>query len=199
MWENILKSMSCTIEDLKKWLKNNLDEERYLHTIGVAECAEKLAEKYGSDKEKAYLTGLLHDCAKCISKDDLKNMIKNYSDLCDGELINPKTYHAPAGAILAKQEFGIIDDEILSAVRWHTLGKKDMSLFEKIIFLADKIEEKTRPNEWTKPIKDVLDTENGLNKAILICYKNTIKSLVDRDLMICQTTIDIYNDLIKNM
>ena len=74
-----------------------------------------------------------------------------------------------------------------------------MTEFEKIIFLADKIESETRPPEWTAPIKKVLEEENGLDKALLICYGNTIKSLVDRNLKICKTTIDIYNKLLDDL
>lgn len=189
--------MDCTnLEECKKWLKENLNEERYEHSLGTAECAALLAERYGLDKDKAYFCGLIHDCAKCVPNGDLKSMICNCKDLCEGELSNHKTYHAPAGAIMAKELFCVEDEEILSAIRWHTLGRSDMSDFEKIIFLADKIESKTRPDAWTEPIKKVLNEENGLNKAILICYKNTIKSLVDRDLRICKTTIDIYNKLL---
>ena len=179
----------------KEWLKANLDEERYEHSLGVAECAEELAERFGLDKEKAYLCGLIHDCAKCFSNDELKNSICNCNDLCDGELINPKTYHAPAGAILARQEFGICDDEILSATRWHTLGKIEMSDFEKVIFIADKVEKRTRPLEHREPIEKAL--EKGLDEALLVCYGATIKSLVDRNLKICSQTIDIYNHLLN--
>ena len=186
------------LEECKKWLKEHLNEERYTHSLGTAECAEELAEKYGLDKERAYFCGLIHDCAKCFPVNELKTIICNCFDLCDGELINPKTYHAPAGAILAKKEFGVEDEEILSAIRWHTLGKEDMSDFEKIIFIADKIETKTRPNEWAEPIRQALKEKNGLNKALLICYGNTIKSLVDRNLKICTTTIEIYNKLLEN-
>lgn len=190
--------MDCTnLEECKKWLKENLSDERYRHSLGTAECAAELAKKYGLDEEKAYFCGLIHDCAKCLPKEKLKSMISECNYLCEGELINPKTYHAPAGAILAKEYFCVKDDEILSAIRWHTLGKENMGTFEKIIFLADKIEAETRPDEWTKPIKDALNEENGLNKALLICYKNTIKSLVDRDLKICKITVDIYNKLLE--
>lgn len=192
--------MICTnLEECKKWLKENLNDERYRHSIGTAECASKLAEKFGLDKERAYFCGLIHDCAKCIPSSDLKDMIISCKDLCEGELNNPKTYHAPAGAIMAKENFCVEDEEILSAIRWHTLGKENMSKFEKIIFLADKIEAETRPEEWTAPIKAVLDEENGLDKAILVCYKNTIKSLVERNLKICKTTIDIYNKLLETV
>lgn len=181
------------------WLKENLSQERFEHTLGTAECAEELAERFGLDTEKAYLCGLLHDCAKCFPNDDLKSKICDCGFLCEGEIENPKTYHAPAGAILAKEEFDICDDEILSAIRWHTLGKVEMSDFEKIIFLADKIETKTRPAELILPIRAVLNEENGLDKALLICYGNTIKSLVDRNLKICKITIDIYNELLKKL
>ena len=179
----------------KHWLKANLDPERYEHSIGVAECAQELAIRFGLDSEKAYLCGLIHDCAKCFSNEELKNSICNCNDLCDGELINPKTYHAPAGAIFAKQEFGICDEEILSATRWHTLGKVEMSDFEKIIFIADKIEKRTRPLEHREPIEKALD--KSLDHALLVCYGSTIKSLVDRDLKICYQTIEIYNNLLN--
>ncbi len=75
------------------WLKDNLSVERFEHTLGTAECAEELAERFGLDAEKAYLCGLLHDCAKCFPNDDLKSMICDCGFLCEGEIENPKTYH----------------------------------------------------------------------------------------------------------
>ena len=78
---------------------------------------------------------------------------------------------------------------------WHTLGKLNMTNFEKIIFLADKIEPNTRDKSYAQNIKSVLKEQNGLNKAILMCYKETIKSLVARDLKICTLTVEIYNKL----
>jgi HD superfamily phosphohydrolase YqeK len=101
--------------------------------------------------------------------------------------------------MLAQKEFKVEDPEILSAIRWHTLGKENMTDFEKIIFLADKIEERTRPYELINPIKNALNEENGLDKALLICYGNTIKSLVERNLKICKITVDIYNDLLNKL
>ncbi len=188
--------MVCTIEYIKNWLKENLNEERFEHSIGTAECAEKLAEKFGLDKEKAYFTGLIHDCAKCMPKDKTMQILKTLP-LEDGEFCNQKTHHAPVGAYVAKKEFGVNDEEVLSAIRWHTLGKVDMTTFEKIIFLADKIESRTRPCEHCEPIINALNN-GGLDAALLICYKNTIKSLVDRDLRICLITIEIYNSLLNN-
>lgn len=182
-------------EEILNWLKENLSEERYFHTLGTAECAKELAQNYNLDKEKAYTAGLLHDCAKCFTTEKLLEIIKGNLDVEKSEMLNYKTLHAPVSAYIAEKEFGVCDDEILSAIRWHTLGKTDMSLFEKIIFLADKIEPNTRDKEHIENIREILKEENGLNKALLKLYKETIKSLVKRDLKICLTTIEIYNKL----
>ena len=187
-----------TIEDIKEWLRENLSDERYEHSLGAADCAKILAEKYGADMDKAYFTGLIHDCAKCLPKKEMFEILK-IIPLEEGELENPKTHHAPAGAYVAKKEFGVEDDEILSAIRWHTIGKLNMTLFEKIIFLADKIETRTRPAEYREPVTKLLDEDDGLNKALLLCYENTIKSLVDRKLTICTATVDIYNELLNKV
>lgn len=180
---------------IQKWLKDNLNEERYIHTLGTAECAKELALKFKLDSEKAYLAGLLHDCAKCFSNDKLLDIIHKYLLVEECEMLNYKTLHAPVSAYIAEKEFNITDSEILSAIRWHTLGKLDMSNFEKIIFIADKIEPNTRDKEYSDKIRILLDEEKGLDKALLKCYKETIKSLVKRDLKICLLTIEIYNKL----
>ncbi|CDE62562.1 predicted HD superfamily hydrolase involved in NAD metabolism [Fusobacterium sp. CAG:439] len=181
--------------EILKWLKDNLNEERYIHTLGTAECARELAIKYRLDSEKAYLAGLLHDCAKCFSNDKLLDIIHKHLQVEECEMLNYKTLHAPVSAYIAEKEFHVTDKEILSAIRWHTLGKLDMTDFEKIIFLADKIEPNTRDKEYSSEIRSLLDEEKGLDKALLRCYKETIKSLVKRDLKICILTIEIYNKL----
>ena len=189
-----------SIESILDWLKSNLTEKRYAHSIGTAECARNLAVKYSLEPEKAYLAGLLHDCAKCFSTEKLISLIEeNIPEVDEIEKSNKKTLHAPVSAYVAKQTFGVNDEEILSAIRWHTLGKLNMTDFEKIIFLADKIEERTRENWYAQPIRSYLTEKNGLNKPILQCYKQTIKSLVERDLMICPLTIDIYNQYQKDL
>lgn len=188
--------IKISTEELLDWLKKNLNEERYEHSLGTADCAKNLAQKYNLDTEKAYVAGLLHDCAKCFSTEKLLSMIEyNHLDVEDIEKMNYKTLHAPVSAFVAEKDFGVTDKEILSSIRWHTIGKVEMSDFEKIIFLADKIETRTREPEHAQPIRDKLQEKNGLNEALLQCYRQTIKSLVDRDLKICPITIDIYNKL----
>lgn len=187
--------------EILSWLKNNLNEERYIHTLGTAECAKELANKFNLNSEKAYLAGLLHDCAKCFSNEKLLDIIHQHLNVEECEMLNYKTLHAPVSAYIAEKEFQVNDKEILSAIRWHTLGKLDMTDFEKIVFLADKIEPNTRDKEYSDKIKALLNEPNGINKALLKCYKETIKSLVKRDLKICLLTIDIYNklqDLVQN-
>ncbi|CCX79911.1 metal dependent phosphohydrolase [Clostridium sp. CAG:715] len=184
-----------------EWLKNNLNEKRYIHTLGTADCAKELAKQFKLNQDKAYLAGLLHDCAKCFPNEKLLDIIHKHLDIEECEMLNYKTLHAPVSAYIAETEFKITDKEILSAIRWHTLGKLDMTDFEKIVFIADKIEPNTRDEEYSAKIRDLLSEENGLNKALLKCYKETIKSLVKRDLKICLLTIKIYNklqDLVQN-
>lgn len=185
--------------EIINWLKKNLSDEKYQHSVGVANCAKELAEKYQEDIEKAYLAGLLHDCAKCLDKENSLKYINEFVEITDDEKMNSKTWHAPIGAYLAEKVFNIKDKEILSAIRCHTLGKIKMTRFEKIIFLADKIEPETRDKSWHDENIKLLKEKNGLDKAVLNCYNSTIRSLCDRNLKICKLTIDIYNDMLDEV
>ena len=116
-------------KELLEWLKENLSEERYLHSLGTAECAKELAEKYKLDAEKAYIAGLMHDCAKCFSKEKLHEILdKNWSvEAC--EMLNYKTFHASVSAYVAEEDYGEKVEDILSASRWQSLDKIDMTDF----------------------------------------------------------------------
>ena len=194
--------MDCTKTNEKamSWLKGTLDEERLLHSLGCAQCAVELAQKFNLDEKRAYIAGLLHDCAKCLDEEKMVEIAKNLN-LDEEEISNHKVIHAPVSSYIAQTEFGIEDEEILSSIRWHTIGKLNMTLFEKVVFLADKIEPNTRDLDFRDKVlmflEDENGLENGLNRALLLCYKETIKSLVVRGLRICQQTIDIYNSMLK--
>ena len=191
--------MNCT--EIEKELKEILTPERYMHTLGVKDCAVELAKRYGADVKKAEIAGLLHDCAKCMEKEALKSFIaKNIKDIQKNEMKNYKTLHAPVGANLVCTKYKINDKEIINAVRWHTLGRVNMGLLEKIIFLADKIEKNTRDINYRNEILKILEEnegEKGLNLALLRCFEETIKSLTERNLYICMTTVDVYNWLLE--
>ena len=189
-----------SIDEIESWLKENLCEERYIHSLGVMEAAVELAQMFNMDVEKAKITGLLHDAAKCFSNEKLLEIIHQHiPEVHDCELLNYKTLHAPVSAYLAKSQFGIEDQEILDAIRWHTLGRCNMSDFEKIIFLADKIEARTRDKEFRHQCLELLKEDKGLDKALFKCFEATIKSLVDRRLAICHITIDVYNELLEKI
>lgn len=128
-------------QKIKKELSKELDSKRYEHTLGVAYTASCLAMRYDYDITKAYIAGLLHDCAKCMSHNERINYCKkNNLEVTEIEKTNPSLLHAKVGADLSKRKYGIEDEEICSAVRYHTTGRPNMTLLEKIIFIADYME-----------------------------------------------------------
>lgn len=195
-----MKAMKMNLDYIKNWLKANLDEERYIHVLASEKTAKELAIRFGADEEKASLSALLHDCAKCIETEELYKLIEeNNLNVSKIELASYKTLHAPVGAYLAKQQFGIVDKEVLQSIRFHTIGRVGMSLIEKIVFLADKIEPATREKEYINKVKSALDKNNNIDDALLICYDSTIRRLLDRQLIINPQTIEVYNDLVVTL
>lgn len=175
-------------------LKQALSVQRFAHSLVTAEKAQKIAEKYGLNGEKAYLAGLFHDCAKCFEYEKLR-AIGEKMGLEESELNNRKVLHAPVSAYVAKYEYGIDDEEIFSAIRWHTLGTLGMSDFDKVIFLADKVEPLTRESSHIGLIEKSL--EISLDEGMLQSYRQTIVSLAERRLPVCVRTIDVYNDFLS--
>lgn len=137
--------MAKKTDDLIKKLTKAMEEvqtgKRFQHTLGVEFTAAALAMKHDEVLLDAQLAGLLHDCAKCLSDEKLiKICVKNHLDISEVERRNPYLLHGKAGAVLAKSEFGIEDQNILNAIQYHTTGRPGMSKLEKIIFIADYIE-----------------------------------------------------------
>ncbi len=131
------------IKDLKKELKKEMDDSRYEHTLGVMYTCAALAMRYNYDLEKAMLAGLLHDCAKCMpNAKKLKMAEKHHLEISELERKNPFMLHAKLGAFLAKKKYDIEEEEILDAIRWHTTGRPQMTLLDKIVYIADYIEPK---------------------------------------------------------
>ena len=129
--------------EIRKKVKKELDKERYEHTKGVMYTAACLAMAYEADIDKAMLAGLLHDCAKCIPNDEKIALCEKHDMLISAvERENPHLLHAKAGAILAEKKYGVHDPEILHAIIVHTTGEPEMSLLDKIIYVADYIEPK---------------------------------------------------------
>lgn len=122
-------------------LEMKLDPMRYEHSLSVSYTCMNLAMRYGYDVEKAELAGLLHDCGKRYSDDIiLKKCKKHNISFTPEEEAAPAVLHANYGAWLAQNKYGIQDPEILSAILYHTTGKPDMTILEKIVYVADYIE-----------------------------------------------------------
>ena len=131
------------VETMQEKLQSALSVKRYIHTMGVAEEAVKLAEIYGTpqDQQKARVAGLLHDCAKDYPEAMRLRFCKEYKVKMD-EIMEKQTdlIHPFLGAEVARREYQVTDEDILNAIRYHTTGRAGMSLLEKIIFIADYIE-----------------------------------------------------------
>ena len=133
--------MNEFIQYARKKLKKKLSESRYEHTLSVSYTCVCLAMRYGYPLEKAEIAGLLHDCAKCYPEDSyVSRCSKHGIPLTDEEKAAPAVLHAKLGAWMAKERYGIKDEEILSAIACHTTGKPGMGLLDKILYIADYIE-----------------------------------------------------------
>lgn len=129
------------INKIKKDLKEKLSKNRYEHSLRVADYCKRLAVIYKVDENRAYLSGLVHDCAKNLEEFYMLNKKLNSDIIFDTEeKDNENLRHAPIGAVVCKDLYGIFDEEIISAVRYHTTAKENMTLLEKILFISDKIE-----------------------------------------------------------
>ena len=128
------------IADIKKYIKSVMSEKRYEHTLGVAKTAKKIAKLYGVDEYKAEMAALLHDCAKNRTIEEMRRMITKEEELSDEEYNLPEILHGFAGAIYARNLFRVEEKEILNAIKYHTIGRKNMSPLEKIVYISDVIE-----------------------------------------------------------
>ena len=129
------------IVTFRKQLKSKLDTMRYEHSVSVSYTCIALAMRYGFSLEKAELAGLLHDCAKRYTDNELIARCQKHGlSLTESELKAPAVIHAKYGAWMARNKFGIQDEEILSAIQCHTTGKPGMGILDKILYIADYIE-----------------------------------------------------------
>lgn len=123
------------------FVRERISDKRYAHTLRVADTAERLAKLHGLDAEKVRLAALLHDAAREFKKEEFPRLAKEWN-LPVGELEqeNPKLLHGPVAAELARRELGLEDEEILEAIRVHTVGESGMSKLALALYVADKIE-----------------------------------------------------------
>lgn len=174
-------------------VKEQLSPERYQHTLGVLETAIRLANKYGGSIKKIELAAIFHDYAKYRSIEEMVEVVQNEG--MDQKLLTygKQLLHGPVGAYLVRTEIGINDEGILDGIRYHTTGRVNMSLLEKIIYLADYIE----PNRNFYGVKDVRElAEESLDEALIAAIGNTMKLLVAKRQPVFPDTLAAYNELI---
>ncbi|MBR6271434.1 MAG: nicotinate-nucleotide adenylyltransferase [Lachnospiraceae bacterium] len=159
-----------SVLQIKYSLKYLLKPLRYKHSLGVAETSEKLAVRHGyQDQKKAYLAGLLHDCGK------------PFADALS---------HAAVGAGVARRHFGIDDEEVLSAIRCHTIGREGMSLLDKIVFVADLIEPGRSGFPEIESIRKAAFED--IDRALLMCMESTRNYLKSQGRSIDEESVKVY-------
>ena len=176
-------------------IESRLDRKRVQHTLGVEKEAMRLVRRYGGDMEKAQIAALLHDVAKKIKKKEKLNLAQIYNIERDpGSRQDPGRLHGPLAAEMMRRELGISDPDILNAVRYHTTGRENMSRLEKIIYLADLIEE-GRDFPGVEELREL--AEEDLDTALLEGMRHVLLYLVENRSPVQLLSIEAYNDLLK--
>ncbi|MST80809.1 HD domain-containing protein [Lachnospiraceae bacterium Oil+RF-744-WCA-WT-13] len=186
-----LKSGKTRWDTLEAKLQKALTENRYRHTLGVTYTACALAMVYGEDLDAARTAGLLHDCAKCIPNSEKISICKKKQlDVTEFELDHPVLLHAKLGVFVAQNEYGITDTGILDAIRWHTTGKPDMTLLEKIVFISDYIE----PNRTKQPhLAEIRKTAFAdIDLCLYMILKDTVEYLSENPKSMDTMTTSAY-------
>lgn len=163
-----------------EFLSEYIDENRMKHSLETANKAVELAKTFGADEEKAYVAGLLHDVAKGKCKYGLNKLAKEYGvEIDEYERNNPELIHGKLGAKIVSVELSIKDEDILNAIRWHTTGRENMSLLEKIIYIADI----TEPSRDFKDIDKLRElSKKDINAAMIKSLSGVIEFVECRGL-----------------
>lgn len=182
------------IEKIKKDLKDSLSKYRYEHSLMVADEAKNLAKKYNLDEDKAYVAGLVHDIAKEFTYEENKFWVNKYN-LSKNLLLekNHKIIHADVGAVYVKEIYGF-DDEICRSVCYHTIGNPNMSTFDKIIYIADKIGRKDK-NEFVLNLKKL--AYEDIDKAVYVFLLHQKEKFNKENKSLSNSTLGLLN-LLQN-
>ena len=175
-------------------LSRMISEKRYQHSLGVEETAIVLAQRFGANVYKASIAGLVHDCAKNISRVERETLLEKYHIVPDEvSKQEPELLHGVLGAALARDIFNINDEEILSAIVYHTTGKAYMNTLEKIIYLADLIES-GRDYPGVHEIREKALT--NLDDALLLSLRNVMIYVLQKKCILHPRTVQAWNSLL---
>lgn len=182
------------LEEIERTLKKELPPQRFLHSQGVANTAVVMANQFGASEEKAYLAGILHDCAKGKTEGELLKLCEKYHViLAADDRMTPGVLHAYVGAHLAYKKYGVEQRDVLAAIYCHTVGWEHMSVLDKIIFVADMIE----PGRDFPGVEEIRKAaKENLNQASILCCDSTIKHLIDTRRFINRRAIACRNNIL---
>lgn len=189
------KYTSFSRDEILKDVSASMSKKRFKHVLGVEETAIELAKFYGEDIERVSLAALLHDYAKEQAEAEMLDLIISENMDLDLTQYGSAIWHGPVGAILARREFGIEDEEILNAIANHTIGAPTMGLVEQIIFVADYIEP-GRDFDGVNKAREL--AEESIHEAVRYEMEQTIQHLLSNKMRIYPKAIDSYNAWVAN-
>ena len=186
-----------TIDEMRRELQRRLNKNRFAHSIGVANTAVKLAKRFGVDEQKAYVAGLLHDCARQFENDALPAQAEIRGiEIGEVERAMPLLLHAYISAKMISEVYGVNDAEISQAIYRHTVGAPDMTPLDKIIYFADMIEP-NRNYPGVEKLRALAETAE-LNEIMLTAFSESIIFVVQKNSLVHPDTVAARNFLLLN-
>lgn len=184
-------------KEIENDVKSVLSEYRFTHSLGVAKKAIELAKIYGVQEEIAKKVGIAHDIAKEMTDEEMIEYAKaNNIRIDEIETVKPSLLHGKIGADIAAKKFGFTQD-MINAIKWHTTGRENMSMLEKIIYVADKTEENRKGTRFNLEKSRELSTQN-IDEALIFLMNEFITYNVKNEWLIHPETINARNDLLLN-
>ena len=184
-------------KEAKDLVKGRLSEKRYQHTLNVKKMAVKLARRYGVQEEKAALAALLHDAAKEIPKEEMKALMAQYPQYAEGGESRPvPVWHGVCAAILARTEWGVTDEAVLSAIACHTAGKSGMTKLDKVVYLADMT---SKERDWPGVNKLRKLEMKDLDAAMLAALQQTNDFVLSQGKPLDPMSKAAYDDILAQV
>ncbi|MEK3673127.1 MULTISPECIES: bis(5'-nucleosyl)-tetraphosphatase (symmetrical) YqeK [unclassified Paenibacillus] len=186
--------MGYSREALIEAVSDQMPDKRWKHTLGVMESSVKLAQRYGADPERAETAAILHDVAKYWPVERMREIIEQNGLSTELLKYDKQLWHAEVGAFAAEHDYGITDTEVLDAIRYHTSGRENMSLLEKIVCLADYIE----PGRDFPGVDEIRRLAKvSLEEGLVAGLDSTISLLLEKRRIVFPLTVLARNDLVR--
>ena len=184
-----------TIDEMRRILQSRLKKSRFAHSIGVANTAVKLAKRFNVDENKAYIAGLLHDCAREFENEELPaEAIKRGIEIGEVEKVMPLLLHSYIGAKMVQEIYEVDDPEIQQAIWRHTVGGRNMTQLDKIIYFADMIEP-NRDYPGVEHLRELAETAT-LDEMLLEGLSESIIFIVQKNSLIHPETVNSRNEIL---